>query len=109
MKEYKPRSPLSQQEAMNTITRREMRVARERFGVSLLSDWDKDDKFEDCLWAMIWVFEVRDNPDFTTDRLDDFELGDASNYFTPEDVGGEPTEAGKAPSTKPATKRSGAS
>lgn len=108
--EYKPRSPLTTDEAVNTITRRELRHIRERFdGLSLLADFGKEEKLEDCLFALVWLFERRDNPDFTLDQLDDFTLGEVQHYFTEATPDGEPTDAGKDSTPTPASLPSGAS
>jgi hypothetical protein len=106
---YKPRSELTQEEAIQSITRRELRDVKEKFGLSLVSDFSKDDKLEDCLWALVWLFERRTNPAFTDEQLDGFELGTVMNYFTDKQFDGDESEAGKGQGPKPKPSPNGVS
>lgn len=98
---HTPRSELTQEEAIESITRRELRVVKERFGVSLVQDFSQDDKLEQCLWALVWLFEHRANPDFTEDQLDDLDLGTVLHYFTTKEFAGDESAAGKGPGPTP--------
>lgn len=106
---YKPRSELTQEEAIESITRRELRTVKERFGVSLVQDFSREDKLEECLWAMVWLFEHRADPAFTPEQLDDFELGTVMHYFTDKQFEGDESAAGKAPDSQPNDSPNGAS
>jgi hypothetical protein len=105
---YKPRSELTQEEAIESITRRELRMVKERFGVSLVQDFSIEDKLEQCLWALVWLFEHRGNPAFTEEQLDDMDLGTVLHYFTDKQFEGDESAAGKAPGPKPKSSPSGA-
>jgi predicted NUDIX family NTP pyrophosphohydrolase len=98
---YKPRSELTQEEAIESITRRELRTVKERFGVSLVQDFAIEGKLEQCLWALVWLFEHRANPDFTEAQLDDFDLGTVLHYFVEKHFDGDETDAGKGLGTTP--------
>lgn len=105
---YTPRSELTQEEAIQSITRRELRMVKERFGVSLVQDFAVEAKLENCLWSLVWLFEHRANPAFTEEQLDDFELGAVMNYFTEKHFEGDETAAGKGPGTTPKNSPNGA-
>jgi hypothetical protein len=105
---YKPRSPLTQEEAIESITRRELRTVKEKFGVALVQDFGDATKLEECMWAMVWLFERRADRTFSDDQLDNFELGTVMNYFTEPPFTGDETEAGKAPGLRPTNSPNGA-
>ena len=109
MTAYKPRSELTQEEAIESITRRELRTVKERFGVSLVQDFADEAKLESWLWALVWLFEHRGNPDFTEAQLDDFDLGTVLHYFTDKQFDGDESAAGKGPGMTPPNLPSGAS
>jgi hypothetical protein len=109
MSDYAPRSPLTQQEAIQSITRRELREVREKFGVALVQDFSDESKLEECMWALTWLFERRADPAFTDDQLDDMSLGEVMNYFTEVPLDQEGTAAGKEPATTPTISPNGAS
>jgi len=108
MIEYQPRSELTQEEAIQSISRRELRTVKEKFGISLVQDFADETKLEACLWALVWLFERRANPEFSDDQLDDFTLGDVLHYFTERPFDGDGTGAGKQPGLRPVTSLSGA-
>lgn len=98
MTAYTPRSELTQEEAIQSITRRELRQVKEKFGVSLVQDFSDGQKLEECMWALVWLFERRANPAFTDDQLDGFDLGTVMSYFTTKEFAGDESAAGKEPS-----------
>lgn len=106
---YPPRSELTQEEAIESITRGELRQVKERFGVSLVQDFSDQAKLEACLWALVWLFEHRANPEFTESMLDGMALGTVMNYFTPKAFEGDETAAGKEPGSTPSNSPNGAS
>jgi len=109
MTHYTPRSELTQEEAIHSITRRELRTVKEKFGVSLVQDFSDEAKLEDCLWALVYLFEHRRDPNFTDEQLDDFELGEVLNYFTEKAFEGDESAAGKEPKPTPTNLPNGAS
>jgi hypothetical protein len=109
MSAYKPRSELTQEEAIQSITRRELRMVKDKFGLSLVQDFGNEDKLEDCLWALVWLFEHRANSAFTDEQLDGFELGTVMNYFTEKQFAGDESEAGKGQESTPSSSLNGAS
>ena len=109
MTHYESRSLLTQEEAIESITRRELREVKQKFGVSLVQDFDDETRLEDCLWALTWLFERRADPDFTDEQLDAMALGEVMHYFTEAPPDGEGTDEGKERETRPPTSPSGAS
>ena len=109
MTTYTPRSELTQEEAIQSITRRELRLVKEKFGLSLVQDFSDESKVEACLWAMVWLFEHRANPAFTDDQLDDMELGAVMHFFTVKEFEGDESASGKAPGSTPSSSPNGAS
>ncbi len=109
MTRYPPRSELTQEEAIQSITRRELRTVKEKYGISLVQDFADESKLEECLWALVWLFERRANPAFTDDQLDDFTLGAVMGYFTDAALEGGETAAGKEPTTLPVNSPNGVS
>lgn len=108
MSVYKPRSELTQEEAIESITRRELRQVREKFGLSLVQDFQESAKVEDCMWAMVWLFEHRADPSFTDEQLDDFAIGEIMHYFTTKEFDGDESPAGKEPGSTPSSSPNGA-
>lgn len=109
MTEYKPRSELTQEEAIESISRKELRLVMEKFGVHLIQDFADASKLEDCLWALVWLFERRADPGFTDDQLDEFTIGAVTNYFRPKEFEGDESESGKGPASTLNTSPNGAS
>jgi hypothetical protein len=107
--DYKPRSELTQEEAIESITRRELREVKEKFGVALIQDFADESKLEECMWALCWLFERRADPGFTDDQLDDFALGAVMNYFRRKQFEGDESAAGKGPGSAPSNSPNGAS